>query len=202
MKSIDYNGEFVKDENGLTAMQAAFVNTWIATGENAKETAKALGWGDDYRRCHAYKAKGQIKLAILKRKGELAEFLQKQAHIAGITPEMKARALWEIAEKGKATMIDKDGNQIMVNPGAAVSAIRELNLMSGSHAPVKTETNVVVSKRDEKELIDSIENLKSEYESLLTKMTVRTDNFDIEDAEYFDVSEDKAMVPTTPSLGV
>jgi len=57
----------------------------------------------------------------------------------GATLEWKTRMLMKAVELGYSVRIDDKGNEIPNGISAAVSAISELNRMSGDHAPTKSE---------------------------------------------------------------
>ena len=57
----------------------------------------------------------------------------------GATLKWKTEMLMKAANLGMACRIDDQGNEIPNNLGAVVSAIKEMNLMSGDHAAIKNE---------------------------------------------------------------
>lgn len=150
----------------LTAIQAEFVNAYLYNGESPEETRKAMGWKERGQASGMLRVP-KIRTEIARRKGELAEYVLRQGALAGVSKEMRASLLWEVAQAGAVPGFDKEGNQVLVNPGSTIQAIRELNLMTGAHAPVVSETQVTVTKRNEIEIKASILELQEEAASLI-----------------------------------
>lgn len=150
----------------LTAIQMEFVNAWLFNGESQTATAKALklsGRGE----CSHYLALPKVRAEIARRKGELLHALSVNGSLAGITREMKAQLLWEVADAGRQPGFDREGNAILVNPASTIQAIRELNLMTGHHAPTVVEQTVTHVRRSEIEIKASIAELEAEAKSLI-----------------------------------
>lgn len=151
----------------LTTHQIHFVNTWLSNGENRVQTAREMGWGN-HGQCTSYLKNTKIQVEIARRKGVLHAWLSTQHALGGVTREMKAQLLWEVAKAGAERGFDKEGNPIMINPASTISAVRELNSMAGHHAPTVVEQKVEVVHRSELEIKANIQSLQAEVTELLS----------------------------------
>ena len=155
------------DKQGeLTIKQTEFVNAWLRCNESPEETRKAMRW-TDRGQVSSYRRIPKVQAEIARRKSELADFVANQDNLAGVSKEMKAELLWEVAQACAERGFDKMGNSILVNPQATIQAIRELNLMVGHHAPTITEQKVEVTHRSEEEVRARIAELTQQYKELV-----------------------------------
>ena len=137
MGNIERQGQTMK----LTKKQDAFVKAYLLNGGNATQAAIDAGYNENTAAVTACEnlRKPNIKAAI--------EEHQKKADESFIMSKVeKLRILEKIV---KATAVEDDERGIL-NSQAAISAIKEHNLMQGDNAPTQTENRHLV-KADESE---------------------------------------------------
>lgn len=130
----------------ITAKQQAFVDHYIITSGNGRESARLAGYsGSD-------NVLSQIANDNLK-KPHIIELLDdQQADLKasiGVSKEEKYEWLRTVVVGSLETKYNKEGEPDgLRNPSAAIQAISELNKMDGDHAPAKTE-NLNVNRNEE-----------------------------------------------------
>ena len=128
----------------LTLKQQRFVEEYIQNGANATQASKTAGYAGNPVTLASVGSenlrKPQIRQAIAQRQASL------RRKVVGKTQE-RLQSLWQIVLDG-TEMMDvthhKTGEVIyrkMVDPKAAISAIAEMNKMTGDHAPHRAEVN-------------------------------------------------------------
>lgn len=123
----------------LTAKQEKFVQEYLLD-LNATKAAIRAGYSENSAK--EIGCENLTKPNIAKR---IQEYQKEQKEKFSVSFEEKQRLLLQIAEYGlkeevKHQKDDREFDEIelkQVNPSAAVSAIKELNLMDGDHAPIK-----------------------------------------------------------------
>ena len=112
--------------NKLTAKQEKF----------AQGIASGLGQADAYRQ--AYDASRMKDNTIYRKAGEVMKNGMVTARIAELREAVEAKQLWtrEMSIKALISACEEGGASVKI------AAIRELNLMHGFNAPVKTETAI------------------------------------------------------------
>jgi hypothetical protein len=161
-------GRPLKDDNKLelTLLQQQFVNAYFEQGESPTKIAKVMKWKDRGRVSCMLRSE-KVQIAIAKRKEQIQLFSAGNDTFT-ISKADRIQVLWDIAQKCTQEGFDREGNRIMVNPSAAIAAIREINLMTGAHAPEQKEMTVVQEKRSEAEIRQSIIELQQEAQLLLS----------------------------------
>lgn len=153
------------DKLSLSLLQKQFINAYFDCDESPTRIAQAMGWADRGRVSSMLKSeKVQIEIARRKRQIHLFRAVSDQF---GISRQQKMELLWEIALAGAERGIDREGNRIMVNPHAAIAAIKEMNIMAGDHAPEKQELFVTHDERPVAEIQAHIVELKNEFDQLM-----------------------------------
>ena len=151
----------------LNLLQSQFVNAYFENDESPTHTAKAMGWSDRGR-CSSMMRSQKVQIEIAKRKQQIQMF-RACSDKFNISRADKQRVLWDIAQTGVKKVFDAIGNEVMMNPAAAIAAIREMNLMDGIHKPTQIELEITaVDNRSEAEVLDNIRRLTIEAEQLTT----------------------------------
>lgn len=148
----------------LNELQRKFVDTYFECNESPARTARAMNWPDRGRVSSMLKSE-KVAIEIARRKGQMDLFKQNNDTF-NISREERIKLLWSIAQAGAERGYDRQGNKIMMNPAAAISAVREINLMMGDNAPDKVEVSLMPDNRTESEIIQSIRQLTHEAEAL------------------------------------
>jgi phage terminase small subunit len=131
----------------LTAKQEAFAQAFILSGGNASEAyrtaynAKAMKPETIHRQAHDCLTHPKVatRIAALQQKTE-----QLAMEKFEISAEERMRMLWRVANDCASVNEEGNGNKKMQNPMAVISAIAELNRMTGHHAPSKMENKMIV----------------------------------------------------------
>lgn len=118
----------------LGKKQDAFVKAYLLNGGNATQAAIDAGYSKSTARQMG--AENLTKPVI---KAEIEKH-QKKADADFIwSKQEKLKKLQEITDKSMRGVFDQYGNERMENPQAAVSAIKEHNLMQGDNAPTESK---------------------------------------------------------------
>lgn len=151
--------------NDLAPRQKEFVHRYVDNEEHHARTAKSMGWKSVTQVVDMLK-QPKVAAVLYANKMKVVE-LRASSTTFNITRSQKLELLWKIAETGADMGFDKMGNQIMLNPGVSVTAIREMNLMVGDHEATKSEVQITKIDRTEAELVERIRMLRNEFENLV-----------------------------------
>lgn len=143
-----------KSKDGLTNKQKLFVKEYIANGRNGKKAALAAGYSEN--------CAGEIACENLY-KPKIREYLEetmREIHDKiGATIEWKAKMLKKCADR---CMPEEESKRFM--PVSMISAIAELNKMTGDYAATKSESNVNLNVDEDVEKARNIsKSKKREY---------------------------------------
>lgn len=89
-------------------------------------------------------AAGSRLLRNVKVKSKIAELQKANREIAVCSYEERLSLLWDLANDCKKLTFDEEGNGKPINPAAAVSAIDQINKMTGDHAAIKQKIDADV----------------------------------------------------------
>ena len=116
-----------------TYKQRQFVDEYIRNGGNGTQAAISAGYSEHSAHaiaCETLK-KPYVKEAIEQRRADLNA-------MSKVSVEWRMEMLQKAAELGLDVFMDKDGNARPNSISGSVSAIAEINKMTGAHAPTKT----------------------------------------------------------------
>jgi len=121
------------------------------------------------------------------------DFIQGVKHPEfAVTRGERIELLWNLAQEGVSKIYDKEGNEVMMAPATAVSAVRTINdMVAGSLAPKEIEVTVKNDTRSEEEIRANIAKLTAEFNSL-TAIEGVTEQ-DIQDTRMLPVIEDDML---------
>ena len=149
--------------DGLSVKQSRCVDAVVACKGNYSEAAKLTG---DTRQFISQQMKiPKVNAMFMHRDSMAMKFVDGAMNDPVITKQEIARMYVEIANAGMERGFDRDGNSIMMNPGAANTALSNVNGMYGYNAPTEViETKVT---RTEIEIQASVQALQTELGALL-----------------------------------
>ena len=130
----------------LTVKQDAFVKEYLLNGGNATQAAIKAGYSK--KTANEIGAENLAKPSI---KAAIQAHQQKQDEHFAWSKSKKLKVL----EKIMSVAIQEDPDKGMINMAAAISAIKEHNLMQGDNAPTASETpkgDIVIN------FVDAIKN--------------------------------------------
>jgi len=147
----------------ISVKQSRVIDAVIASKGNKSAAAKLLGDTPAYI---AKVMKAPKVAAMFEHRSEMSlKFVDGAMNDPVITKQEIARMYVEIANAGMERGFDRDGNSIMMNPGAANTALSNVNGMYGYNAPTEViETKVT---RTEIEIQASVQALQTELGALL-----------------------------------
>ena len=155
------NNHMVIDE--LSDKQNRVIDAVMASGGNYGEAAKLLGNTRQY--VSQVLKVPKVHKEMVFREEKTLKFVDGAMNDPVITKQEIARMYVEIANAGMERGFDRDGNSIMMNPGAANTALGNINGMYGYNAPTEViETKVT---RTEIEIQASVQALQTELGALL-----------------------------------
>lgn len=168
------------DAKELTALQKLYVDAHFEHGGKTVEIAKAIGRTVEH--ASGMRKSPRIQKAIAFRQTDFARGIKMPEF--SVTRGERIELLWNLAQEGVRKIYDKEGNEVMMAPATAVSAVRTINdMVAGSLAPKEIEVTVKDDTRSEQEIRDNIAKLTAEYNSLAV----------IEGVTETDISETRAL---------
>ena len=150
----------------LNALQRKFIDTYFDCNESPARTARAMNWPDRGRVSSMLKSE-KVAIEIARRKGQMDLFMHNNDTF-NISREERIKLLWSIAQAGAERVYDRQGNMIMMNPVASISAIREINLMMGDNPSTQIEVIAEPDRRSESEIRQNVRRLITEFNKVAT----------------------------------
>ena len=150
---------------GLNANQKATVDAYIECDGDVALTAKRLG--KKANTVHECINSSTVQAYLMRYTGAMARRANGNPDF-NITKTDRLNMLWLIAKRGTEDLYDKEGNCLMQNPAASISAIRTISDLVGDWAPKEQHVKVEVTHKDisEQQLDADIHALTAEYERL------------------------------------
>ncbi|UQB42887.1 terminase small subunit [Thiomicrospira microaerophila] len=140
----------------LTGKQQHFAQAYVELGGNATEAYKQAYNAQNmkpetiHRQAHECVNHPKVSARIDELQAIADELAMKKFEVS---IEEKMKLLWQIAQDCASSSQDDHGAIKVSNPSAAISAIAELNKMSGHNKPIKYEDETKISMPDLIELV-------------------------------------------------
>ena len=126
------------DERVLTPLQKRFVEAYLPNGKNIAKTAAAINISTHH--CYDILKSARVQLELARHVKSMCGYMR-VVNKYRISKSFRLEMLWNVAQECAGMVYDRQGNEVLMNPRAAVKAIRTMNDIESwpKQRPVKIE---------------------------------------------------------------